>query len=194
MNESTIPGPLTETGGADEPGPAEPTLVDRARRRDKRAFEQLYRRHAARIHALCRRLVARDSGLAEECTQDAFIRAWDELGRFRGDSAFGSWLYRIAVNTCLAALRKTARRDRRLTLVDRLPESAETAFMETHAEGIDLERLIPMLPDGARTVYVLHDVEGWRHAEIAAITGRSEGTCKAQLHRARRLLRERLTR
>ena len=164
----------------------------RARHGDVAAFEQLYRTHIGRIYAVCLRL-AGDPGVAEECAQEAFITAWRKLDSFRGDSAFGSWLYRVATNEVMGWFRKQGRRDRHLKPVS---DHEWESFAENDAEAgtdMDLEAAIATLPDGARLVFVLHDVEGHRHDEIAAITGIAVGTSKAQLHRARRLLRERLT-
>jgi len=171
----------------------EDRLVARARNGDVRAFEALYRLNNGRIHALCLRL-AGDVSIAEECTQEAFVTAWQKLEGFRGDSAFSSWLYRIAVNTVMGWFRKQVRRDRHVRPV----ADDEWERIEEHASdtgvGMDLETAIATLPEGARTVFVLHDVDGRRHEEIAEMTGIAVGTSKAQLHRARRLLRERLDR
>lgn len=167
-----------------------PDLVRRAQTGDADAFGRLYRLHAGRVYALCLRLEA-DVTRAEELTQDVFVRAWERLPGFRGDSAFGTWLHRLAVNVVLADRRAAWRRDRRVLAVEE-PEAHETARESDPALGLDLETAIAALPPGARAVLVLHDLEGYQHAEIAAMTGIAEGTSKAQLFRARRLLRERL--
>ena len=176
-------------GSAETPVPAESALVERAGNGDVGAFELLYRRHAGRIHATCLRLCG-NAGDAEEFTQKAFVRAWESLARFRGESGFGTWLHRIAVNEALADRR------RRLRAV-KLPSDGEdlpgAAVHSDTGAGMDLERAIAALPDGAREVFVLYDVEGYRHEEIAQIAGIAVGTSKAQLHRARRLLRETLS-
>ena len=181
---STRPDNCSEPGAAD-------LLVARAREGDVQAFEALYRQNSGRIYALCLRL-AGDVTTAEECTQEAFVTAWQKLDGFRGDSAFSSWLYRIAVNTVMGFFRKQGRRDRHLRPV----AEEEWEHFEEHASdtgvGMDLEAAIALLPEGARAVFVLHDVEGHRHEEISEMTGIAVGTSKAQLHRARRLLRERL--
>jgi RNA polymerase sigma-70 factor (ECF subfamily) len=131
-----------------------------------------------------------DPSLAEELTQEAFIRAWQRLGSFRGDSAFSTWLHRLSVNVVLGHLRSTKRRaERELPEVERF-EPADADRAPEPGTAVDLERAINTLPQGARTVFVLHDVEGYRHREIAEIAGMAEGTSKAQLHRARKLLRE----
>lgn len=171
-------------------------LVARAQAGDQKAFRELYRQHAGRVYALCLRLTG-DAGDADERTQDVFVRLWDKLGSFRGESAFSSWLHRLAVNVVLNERRTTGRRERRVTPSED-PDSvgAHHAAPSPHpvALSIDLERAIAELPDGAREVFVLYDIEGYGHAEIASIVGIAEGTSKAQLFRARRLLREKLER
>ncbi|HLU61640.1 MAG TPA: RNA polymerase sigma factor [Gammaproteobacteria bacterium] len=168
-------------------------LVARARQGDVHAFEALYRRHGARVHAVCLRLSG-DRFVAEECTQEAFVLAWQKLGEFRGESAFGSWLYRIAVNAVMGWFRKQGTRDRYIRPVEEGEWDRIADRPDDIAAGMDLEAAIATLPQGARTVFVLHDVEGHGHEEIATMTGIAVGTSKAQLHRARRLLRERLDR
>ena len=167
--------------------------VVQARAGDESAFEALYREHAGRVYALCLRLSG-DRGRAAELTQDVFVRCWEKLGTFRGDSAFGSWLYRLAVNVVWMANRGDRRREDRVLPVAE-PEAHERADSSgSHGLGIDLERAIATLPQGAREVFVLYEVEGYRHEDIARMTGIAVGTSKAQLFRARRLLRERLER
>lgn len=171
---------------------SEAVLVDRAARGDIEAFEELYRANSGRVYVLCLRMTG-DAGLAEELAQEAFVRAWQKLKSFRGASAFSTWLHRVTVNVVLGHRRSAARRDSRLQVMDdEFPGDA--AVREARpAESIDLERAIASLPDGARTVFVLHDVEGYRHREIADLTGIAVGTSKAQLHRARKMLRKALT-
>jgi RNA polymerase sigma-70 factor, ECF subfamily len=179
-------------------------VVARAQRGDVRAFEQLYRGNAGRVFALCLRMTA-DRQKARELTQDVFVRAWERLSAFRGDSALASWLHRIAVNVVLMDARSERRRIARVSLAeDATPAAREgeeareppegTARAIDVAQAIDLERAIAALPPGARRVFVLHDVEGYRHEEIAKMTGLAEGTLRAQLHRARHLLMEALER
>lgn len=166
-------------------------LVARAQGGDHGAFEQLYRLHVGRIFALCRRL-CRDPAEAEELTQESFVRAYERLALFRGDSAFSSWLHRLTVNVVLGKWRGQSRyRQRVLPLEDFEGFEPEGPPLEKGA-AIDLERAIAGLPKGARTVFVLYDIEGYQHDEIAEATGLAIGTSKAQLHRARRLLREAL--
>lgn len=168
-------------------------LVERAQAGDDAAFGLLYREHVGRVHALCLRL-AGDPQAAGELTQDVFVRAWEALPSFRGESAFGSWLHRLAMNVFLGKRRASGRRERRVFSTE------EPVLLERPAERpqpglrMDLEQAIAGLPQGARTVFVLHDVEGYQHAEIARMTGIAEGTSKAQLFRARRLLRDALER
>ena len=161
---------------------------------DVDAFELLYREHAGRMYALCLRLKAGDSTDATELMQDVFIRAWRRLSTFRGDCAFSSWLHRLAVNTMLENARTDSRRIARVLPMDdtsRLAGAARSSGIELK---MDMENAIASLPKGARLAFVLHDVEGYQHQEIAEQLSVSVGTVKAQLHRARRLLRERLER
>ena len=167
-------------------------LVGQARRGDRAAFQQLYREHAGRVYALCLRLSG-DATCAEELTQDTFVRAWQKLGTFRGDAAFSSWLHRIAVNAVFQAQRSDSRRRARVVTGDEVEKMAYANAVEATVD-IDLERAIRSLPAGARSVFILHDIEGYGHNEIAEMTGVAVGTSKAQLHRARRLLREALER
>lgn len=170
-------------------GPGDPA---RAAAGDRRAFEQLYRDHVDRVFTLCARMTA-DRALAEELTQDVFVRAWEKLALFRGDSSFGTWLHRLAVNVVLNHRTTHGRRARYLAadpegdLVDHL-----AARPTAPGDRLDLETAIAALPPGARRVFVLHDVEGYTHEEIGALLGITDGGSKAQLHRARRLLREAL--
>jgi RNA polymerase sigma-70 factor, ECF subfamily len=170
---------------------AEAALVERARAGDAAAFERLYRENVGRIFALCLRLSG-DAARAEELTQDAFVRAWQKLGGFRGDSAFSTWLHRLTVNLALGERRSEGRRWSRLLPDDVNDHEIAAPNRSTPGEALDLERAIAALPPAARTVFVMHEVEGYGHLEIARLTGRAEGTCKALLHRARKLLREAL--
>jgi RNA polymerase sigma-70 factor (ECF subfamily) len=171
-------------------------LVDRARRGDVDAFEQLYRRHAGRVYALCLRLAA-DPVVARELVQDTFVKAWDALPRFRADASLTTWLHRIAVNALLERRRGEKRRTSRVSLAgDEEEDEREIAgvvFAPDVATTIDLERAIGALPPGVRRAFVLHDVEGYTHEEIATMTGLAAGTLRAQLHRARQLLKRALS-
>jgi len=178
---------------------SDPSHADavRAAAGDRTAFERLYRQHNARVYSLCARMVA-DRSRAEELTQDVFVRAWEKLHLFRGDSSFSTWLHRLAVNVVLNE-RKTESRRR-----ERFEEEDDELGMDAHigtvgvalapGELLDLEAAIHRLPPGARRVFVLHDVEGYTHEEIAESLGVTTGGTKAQLHRARLLLREMLNR
>jgi RNA polymerase sigma-70 factor (ECF subfamily) len=176
------PGALVESEAAD---------VVLAAAGDQRAFERLYRLHVARIHSLARRMTGFE-GEPDELTQDVFVRAWERLGTYRGEAAFGTWLHRLAVNVILNW--------RRSTLAERrwIEEGADVELLASarfgRAERMDLEHAIAQLPPGARQVFVLHDVEGFKHEEIAGMMGVTAGTSKAQLHRARMLLRSWLER
>ena len=170
-------------------------LVRAAQAGNVAAFERLYQENVKRVYALCYRM-AGSAQLAEELTQDVFVRAWQKLAGFRAESAFSSWLHPIAVNVAYSERRSRMRRESRVSSHDDLtPFEADAPQLQPRpADGVDLERAIQGLPEGAREVFVLHDVEGLKHEEIAAQVGIAVGTSKAQLHRARRLLREALQR
>jgi RNA polymerase sigma-70 factor (ECF subfamily) len=166
--------------------------IRQAQAGDSEAFETLYREHAGRVYALCLRLSG-DRARAEELVQDVFIRVWERLHSFRGESAFSSWLHRVAVNVVMMSFRAGGRRERRVAPVEDLT-AVDRGGAGNPGLRLDLEAAIAALPEGARVAFVLHDVEGYRHEEIAAMTGIAVGTSKAQLFRARRLLREALER
>jgi RNA polymerase sigma-70 factor (ECF subfamily) len=166
-------------------------VVRRAQLGDVEAFEALYRTHVGRVHALCLRMCG-DRAQAEELTQDAFIVLWEKLPLFRGESAFESWLHRLVCNCVLQQMRSDKRRIARVEPMSEPPERSSGGSARPDAR-IDLETAIAALPPGARMVFVLHDVEGYRHEEIARLTGRAAGTLRAQLHRARTLLMEALS-
>lgn len=156
---------------------------------DPRAFERIYRDNSGRVYALCLRMTG-DSTRAGELTQDVFVRAWRKMSSFRAEGEIGGWLRKIAVNLVLNAQRSDRRRTARVETTDDL-EAYERGGREGSPEArIALERAIAGLPEGARTVFVLHDIEGYKHEEIARMNGIAVGTAKAQLHRARKLLRE----
>ena len=190
----TWPHPVALSASAGRPALVkEEALVRGAQRGDEGAFERLYWGHVGRVHALALRLVA-DSAQADELTQDVFVRVWERLSTFRGESAFGTWLYRLAVNLILSDRRSAWRRSRRVAASGDFIELDAPAAGPLPGTRLDLERAIASLPPGARTVFVLHDVEGYEHSEISELTGIAVGTSKAQLFRARRLLREALER
>lgn len=170
----------------------EADLVRRAAGGDVESYETLYRKHVGRVHALCLRM-ARDRSEADDLTQETFIRVWERLGSFRGESEFSTWLHRVAVNVVVAELRRRGRWRERFSAED----AADVAFAPVafSAGGdLDLERAIAALSPRARLVFLLHDVEGWKHGEIAERTGLAVGTSKAHLHRAHQLLRKELSR
>lgn len=183
---------MTEAEPKDSPINWEGALVERARSGDTRAFERLYRDHAGKVYGLCLRMT-RDPALAEDCVQETFINAWRALNRFEVRSSLGTWLHRIAVNAVLAKRRKTVPVVVDSDAVEAEDEAVETEWtLETPLEVNEIERAIENLPDGARDVLVLYGIYGYSHSEAAEMLGVAEGTCKAQLHRARGLLRERL--
>jgi RNA polymerase sigma-70 factor (ECF subfamily) len=192
MNVSTLAmsGPVPAQGA--RPVPLEQGRIRAAQAGDANAFRAVYEAHVGRVRALCLRLSG-DATRADELTQDVFVRVWERLGTFRGESAFGTWLHRLAVNEVLQAMRSTGRRERRVAIMADPPEAPmpDGAGLEA---SMDLEEAIAALPEGCRTVFVLHDVEGLRHEEIASLTGTAVGTSKAHLFRARRLLRQALDR
>jgi RNA polymerase sigma-70 factor (ECF subfamily) len=156
---------------------------------DTSAFERLYTTHVARIHSLARRLLGHHE--ADEATQDIFVRTWQKLGTFRGDSAFGTWLHRLAVNVVIERRRSFAVQRQRMTddplALDRAPARPVDAGL-----AMDFEQAMARLPEGAREIFVLHDVEGYKHREIAVMLDVATGTSKRQLHRARMLMRKHL--
>jgi len=167
----------------------EGALVQRACAGDARAFERLYREHAGRVYGLCLRMT-RDPQLAEDCTQDTFINAWRALPKFQTRSSLSTWLHRIAVNVSLAKRRKSPPAEP--VAEDDEGGGGSDFSLETPVEVREIEDAIGELPEGARDALVLHGLYGYSHGEAAQMLGIAEGTCKAQLHRARRLLRERL--
>ncbi len=178
----------TESGA-----PYIPDRVRRAQAGDVEAFKQLYQENAGHVYAVCIRMVG-NSQRAEELTQDTFVRVWEMLGSFRGESAFSSWLHRVAVNVVLVDIRSAKRYQSRVESTDDLEQHDQQNGQGFHGERLDLEQAIAGLPPQARAIFVLHDVEGFKHEEIAEQMGLAVGTTKAQLHRARRLLREVLER
>lgn len=161
----------------------------RAQSGDTSAFERLYHQHVARIHSLARRMAGTEA--AEDLTQEVFIRAWEKLGSFRGDAAFGTWLHRLAVNWILSGRESLRKRQARHVAGENVFAGLRTRG-DTPGLRIDFEGAMERLPDGAREVFVLYDVEGYPHKEIARMLDISVGTSKSQLHRARMLLREHL--
>jgi RNA polymerase sigma-70 factor, ECF subfamily len=167
-------------------------LAQRCRQGDAAAFEELYRAHAGRLYSLVYRM-AGSPHEAEDLLQDVFLQVHRKLGSFKGDSTLGTWLYRLAVNQCLDFLRgRQARMSRSSDSLDAEgadEPAAATPVVPTAISRLDLERAIARLPDGCRAAFILHDVEGFEHNEVARLLGVSEGTSKSQVHKARMKLR-----
>jgi len=173
-------------------------IIQRATEGDPAAFECLYRSHCKRVYAVCLRMVG-DTTEAEDLTQEAFLLLFRKIHTFRGESAFSTWLHRLVVNRVLMHLRKKS-----LPVVsmemgpapdgEATPSSVEIAASDLLLEGsidrINLGRCVAQLPAGSRAIFVLHDIQGYQHREIAEMLGRSEGASKSQLHKARKRLRE----
>ncbi len=175
--------PVTQQIGGIDP------LVERAQRADSAAFEALYRMHIDKIYGLCLRMTG-NVAEAEDCTQEAFIQAWSKLDKFRGQSAFGTWMHRVAVNAVLGRMRKAKREHDRIQAVSDVVPVSESIG---DSGGLrDLEEAMNRLPSGARHVFVLHAVYGYSHDETGDMLGIATGTSKAQLHRAKRLLAQQL--
>ena len=172
-------------------------LVERCRAGDLAAFETIYKAHAGRLYSMACRVLSNPTD-AEDLLQEIFLAAHRKLDTFRGDSALGTWLYRLAMNLCLDHLRSRATRSGQLTdaLDDEygLDDSGSRHLAERTVAKMDLERAMAQLPEGCRTAFVLHDVEGLEHREIADILGIAEGTSKSQVHKARMRLRAMLGR
>jgi len=193
------PAPPVSPNARDNLNEAE--AIERAQAGEPAVYEYLYRLHSRRVYALCLRMV-RDTAEAEDLTQEAFLLLFRKIHTFRGESAFSTWLHRLAVNLVLMRLRK---KSLPVVSIEAVPhpddESAPPMSLELGAsdlvlEGvidrINLERCIQQLPAGFRKVFVLHDIQGYRHREIANLLGRSVGDSKSQLHKARKRLRESL--
>lgn len=180
-------GPLERSDSSESEAAGEDASdVAAAASGDVRAFERVYRRHVARIHTTAARMLGVEE--ADDATQDVFVRAWQRLGQFRGDSAFGTWLFRLAINVILSRREVVATRARRhvddADLVDTLSTPSGTPEL-----GMDFEAALRRLPPGMRQIFVLHDIEGYKHDEIAVMLGIAQGTSKSQLHRVRMVLR-----
>jgi RNA polymerase sigma-70 factor, ECF subfamily len=191
--------PAPTTGPSNPPGDVRAVdleLAQRCRRGDAGAFEELYRAHAGRLYNLVFRM-AGSADEADDLLQEVFLHAHRKLASFRGDSSLGTWLYRLAVNHCLDVLRGRQAKMTRVT--DSLDEegasepAAVSPSVPTAVSRIDLERAIARLPEGCRAAFVLHDVEGFEHNEVARLMGVSEGTSKSQVHKARMKLRAMLS-
>ncbi len=183
---------LSKSASSDPMLPSVSPDVAAAAAGDRRAFERLYRLHMDRVYSLCARMLG-DRVIAEEVTQDVFVRVWEKLPQFRAESAFGTWLHRVAVNVVLSHRKSAGISQARMSNDEASLDAAPTRPVSV-GERLDLEAAIAGLPNGARKVFVLHDVEGFTHEEIGVQLGITPGGSKAQLHRARMLLRTALTR
>ncbi len=177
-------------------GVPEAEAIDRAKQGDARAFETLYHLHKRRVYSLCLRMTA-NTAAAEDLTQEAFLQLFRKIGTFRGESAFSTWLHRMAVNVVLMQLRKKGLAI--VPLEETLDSEEESAKKEPGADDLrlagsidrlQLENAIEELPPGYKKIFLLHDVEGYEHNEIAEMVGCSIGNSKSQLHKARMRLRE----
>ena len=177
-------------------------MVQRAARGDQKVFRELFESNVSRVYSLCLRMSGGDVLLSEELTQDVFVKAWENLGAFRGDSKFPTWLHRIAVNEFLMRKRSEKRFMQKVTTTDDLAKFESISETSTQSQrnyttanyhNIDLDKAISTLPEQARVVFILHDVHGYKHEEIAEMVNIETGTSKAHLHRARKLLREELS-
>lgn len=173
--------------------PSDFELAKKAAGGDGKAFEELYRRHYRRVYALTLRMMGNPTE-AEDMTQEVFLQLFNKVGMFRGESAFTTWLHRMTVNQVLMHFRKKSTRSELLTDEGETPvqivKGTENPGTAPVIDRIGLENALKQLPNGYRTVFVLHDVEGYEHYEIAEMLGIAEGTSKSQLHKARLKLRQ----
>jgi RNA polymerase sigma-70 factor, ECF subfamily len=189
-------GQLTDAKRSQGDRVAEAAAIEQAKQGDALAFETLYNLHKRRVYSLCLRMTA-NTAMAEDLTQEAFLQLFRKIGTFRGESAFSTWLHRMAVNVVLMQLRKKnlilTPLDETLQTEEDSPKKepgADDARLIGSIDRLRLEEAVSALPPGYRTVFVLHDVEGYEHNEIADMVGCSIGNSKSQLHKARMKLRE----
>jgi RNA polymerase sigma-70 factor (ECF subfamily) len=199
--ECNVPkaAPPVSPGASNELNQAE--AIRRAQAGDPAVFEYLYRLHSRRVYALCLRMV-KDAAEAEDLTQETFLLLFRKIHTFRGESAFSTWLHRLAVNLVLMRLRKKSLpsfsieaipdTDDETAPLRSLELGAPDPILEGAIDRLNLARCIQQLPAGFRKIFVLHDIQGYRHREIANLLGRSVGDSKSQLHKARKRLRESL--
>jgi RNA polymerase sigma-70 factor (ECF subfamily) len=187
-DRSRTAGPVSTSSGRAE----DRALVDRCRQGELGAFEELYRAHSGRLFSLTLRMVG-NAADAEDLLQDIFLAVHRKLETFRGDSALGTWMYRLATNVCLDHLRSRSARSSQVTepLDDEpwIPDASSRGLAERTVTRMDLERALPLLPEGCRAAFVLHDIEGLEHSEVGEVLGIAEGTSKSQVHKARMRLR-----
>jgi RNA polymerase sigma-70 factor, ECF subfamily len=177
--------------------PADAEIIERAQRGDAEAFRMLYERHKRRVYSLCLRMTA-NTAEAEDLAQEAFLQLYRKIGTFRGESAFSTWLHRLSVNVVLMHLRKkslpvVSLEETTQNVEDDTPRrdfGADDVSLAGSIDRLQLQRAVDSLPPGYRTIFVLHDVEGYEHNEIAKIAGCSVGNSKSQLHKARMKLRD----
>ena len=186
----------TQSHGAEM---SEAEAIRLAQQGDERGFERIYRLHSQRVYALCLRMMRGNAAEAEDLTQESFLQLFRKISTFRGESAFSTWLHRLAFNIVLMRLR---RRSYQVLSLDETFEPGENATRQQKEIGgrdlrlsgsvdrMDLERALEQLPPGYKAVFILHDVQGYEHREIAAIRGCSLGNSKSQLHKARARLRD----
>ena len=187
---------MTDAGKRQSEKLSEADAIERAKQGDAEAFQILYELHRRRVYSLCLRMTS-NIAAAEDLTQEAFLQLFRKIGTFRGESAFSTWLHRMAVNVVLMQLRKknlpVVPLDETAEFEDDVPKK-ELGGPDTRLTGsidrLELQRSIDSLPPGYRTIFVLHDVEGYEHNEIAELVGCSVGNSKSQLHKARLKLRE----
>jgi RNA polymerase sigma-70 factor, ECF subfamily len=198
MNGSLLAKGTPQTIRSNAGAMSETEAIRLAQQGDERGFERIYRLHSQRIYALCVRMMRGNAAEAEELTQESFLQLFRKISTFRGESAFSTWLHRLAFNIVLMRMRK---RNYQVVSLDEMLEPGEnTAGLQKHlgkldlrlcgtVDRMDLERAIEQLPQGYRAVFILHDVQGYEHNEIAAMRGCSLGNSKSQLHKARARLR-----
>ena len=191
-NWQTIEGESGERRLVEIAGATDHELTQAVSTGDMAAFEEIYRRHHRRVYSLCLRMTQNQSE-AEDLAQDVFVQLFRKVGSFRGESAFTTWLHRMTVNQVLMHFRKKKVRDERNAEDEETPDRIEPGTENPNAmpvvDRIALDHAIAQLPPGYRTTFVLHDVEGYEHEEVARMMGCSVGTSKSQLHKARMKLR-----
>lgn len=199
MNEGLLTKRTPQAIRSDAGEMSEAEAIRLAQQGNERGFERIYRLHSQRVYALCFRMTRGNAAEAEELTQESFLQLFRKIGTFRGESAFSTWLHRLAFNIVLMRLRK---RNYQVVSLDEMLEPGEgNAGLQKHiaerdlqlcgtVDRMDIERAIEQLPQGYKTVFILHDVQGYEHNEIAAMRGCSLGNSKSQLHKARARLRQ----
>jgi len=199
MDGSLLTKALPSATRSDTAKLSEAEAIRLAKQGDERGFEQIYRLHSQRVYALCLRMMRGNAAEAEDLTQESFLQLFRKISTFRGESAFSTWLHRLAFNIVLMRIRR--HRQQLLSLDEILEPGENTARLQKRIGGrdlrlsgsvdrIDLERALKQLPPGYKAVFILHDVQGYEHQQIAHIRGCSLGNSKSQLHKARARMRE----